>query len=52
MIAKILINSEVDPNILIGGKLDEIAGNVHCGKSDYLVTEACEFKGNILHYFR
>ncbi|MDO5649363.1 MAG: UDP-N-acetylmuramate--L-alanine ligase [Gallicola sp.] len=51
MIAKILINSEVDPNILIGGKLDEIAGNVHCGKSDYLVTEACEFKGNILHYY-
>ena len=51
MIAKILVNSKVDPNILIGGKLDEISGNVHCGESDYLVTEACEFKGNILHYY-
>lgn len=51
MIAKILINTDEDPNILIGGKLDEIEGNVHCGESDYLVTEACEFKGNILHYY-
>lgn len=51
MIAKILVNSNVDPNILIGGKLDEISGNVHCGESDYLITEACEFKGNILNYY-
>ncbi len=51
MIAKILVNSEVDPSILLGGKLDEIDGNVHCGKSDYLLTEACEFKANILNYY-
>ena len=51
MISKILVNSEVDPNILLGGKLDEINGNVHVGKSDYLLTEACEFKANILHYY-
>ncbi|QQK08602.1 UDP-N-acetylmuramate--L-alanine ligase [Miniphocaeibacter halophilus] len=51
MISKILVNSEVDPNILLGGKLDEIDGNVHCGKSDYLLTEACEFKANILNYY-
>ncbi|WP_100065558.1 UDP-N-acetylmuramate--L-alanine ligase [Miniphocaeibacter massiliensis] len=51
MIAKILVSSEVDPSILLGGKLDEIDGNVHCGVSDYLLTEACEFKANILNYY-
>lgn len=51
MISKILVNSEVDPSILLGGRLDEINGNVHCGKSDYLLTEACEFKANILNYY-
>lgn len=51
MISKILVNSKVDPNILLGGKLDEIDGNVHVGKSDYLLTEACEFKANILNYY-
>lgn len=51
MISKILVNSQVDPSILLGGKLDEINGNVHCGKSDYLLTEACEFKANILNYY-
>ena len=51
MISKILINSPFDPSILIGGNLDEIDGNVLCGNEDYLVTEACEFKANILHYY-
>ena len=51
MISKILINSPVDPSILIGGNLDEIDGNVLCGSENYLVTEACEFKANILHYY-
>lgn len=51
MISKILINSTEDPTILLGGELDEIQGNVHVGSRDYLVTEACEYKGNIRYYF-
>lgn len=51
MISKILINSPFNPSILIGGNLDDIDGNVLCGSEDYLVTEACEFKANILHYY-
>lgn len=51
MIAKILINTSFNPSILIGGNLDEIDGNVLCGSENYLVTEACEFKANILHYY-
>ena len=51
MIAKILMHSDVDPSILLGGDLDDINGNVNCGNSDYLLTEACEFKANILNYY-
>lgn len=51
MIAKILLNSPEDPSILLGGDLDEMDGNVKVGNSDILLTEACEFKGNILNYY-
>ncbi|MDO4594139.1 MAG: UDP-N-acetylmuramate--L-alanine ligase [Tissierellia bacterium] len=51
IISKILMNSPEDPTILLGGDLDEIDGNVHVGSEDFLVTEACEYKGNIRHYF-
>lgn len=51
MISKILMNSKEDPTILLGGELDEIKGNVHVGSKDFLVTEACEYKGNIRYYF-
>jgi UDP-N-acetylmuramate--alanine ligase len=51
MIATILNRSILNPTILLGGKLDEIGGNVKLGSKDYLLTEACEYKGNILKYF-
>lgn len=51
MISKILLDADVDPSILLGGKLDQISGNVHCGNSEYMVTEACEYKANILNYY-
>ena len=51
MISKILIHTDVNPSILLGGNLDEIQGNVHMGSREYLVTEACEFKANILNYY-
>ncbi len=51
MISQILVHSPHDPTILLGGSLDEIGGNVYVGERDYLVTEACEFKANILHYY-
>lgn len=50
ILAKILIDSESDASILLGGLLDEMNGNVKLGNSDILLTEACEFKGNILNY--
>lgn len=51
MISKILLNSKEDATILLGGELDEMKGNVHVGENKYLVTEACEYKGNIRYFF-
>ncbi|WP_106460281.1 UDP-N-acetylmuramate--L-alanine ligase [Anaerococcus sp. Marseille-P3915] len=51
MISKILLHSDEDATILLGGNLDEMKGNVKVGSEDYLVTEACEYKGNIRYYF-
>lgn len=51
MLSKILVDAKADASILLGGMLDEIDGNVLVGDSDILLTEACEFKGNILYYY-
>lgn len=48
MISLILENSQLDPTILVGGKLDQIGGNVKIGNSSYLVTEACEYVDSFL----
>ncbi|WP_353094438.1 UDP-N-acetylmuramate--L-alanine ligase [Tissierella praeacuta] len=51
MLSTILNRSILNPTILLGGQLDEIDGNVKLGSKDYILTEACEYKGNILKYF-
>ena len=51
MVATILHHSVFNPTILLGGQLDEIGGNVKLGTKEYLLTEACEYKGNILKYY-
>ncbi len=50
MITSILNKSTLNPTILLGGVLDEINGNAKLGNKDFLLTEACEYKGNILKY--
>ncbi|WP_406243830.1 UDP-N-acetylmuramate--L-alanine ligase [Tissierella carlieri] len=51
MLSTILNRSTLNPTILLGGQLDEIGGNVKLGSKEYILTEACEYKGNILKYF-
>lgn len=51
MVSLILLKAELDPTIMVGGELDAIGGNVKPGKSDYFVTEACEYKRNFLKFF-
>ncbi len=40
-----------NPTILLGGKLNEIGGNIRLASEDCIITEACEYKGNILKYY-
>lgn len=51
MLSKVLVDSKADATILLGGLLDELDGNVKVGQGEILLTEACEFKGNILYYY-
>lgn len=51
MVSHIFLKSELDPTILVGGELDIIDGNVRCGKSEYFITEACEYKASFLKFF-
>ena len=50
MLSQIFTEADVDPTISVGGILDSIGGNVRVGKSDYFVTEACEYT-NSFHAF-
>ena len=51
MVSLMLLNARLDPTIMVGGVLDAIGGNVKTGKSDFLVAEACEYKGSFLKFF-
>ena len=51
MISYITMDSQLDPTILVGGKLDLIGGNVRSGKSDYFIAEACEYKASFLKFY-
>ena len=51
MIATITNHGNLNPTVLLGGELDDIGGNVKLGSEEYILTEACEYKANILKYF-
>ncbi|WP_027625393.1 UDP-N-acetylmuramate--L-alanine ligase [Clostridium lundense] len=51
MVSHITIKANLDPTILVGGELDIINGNVRTGKSEYFITEACEYKASFLKFF-
>ncbi len=51
MIAEILLRADTDPTLSIGGILRSIGGNIRIGKSDYFVTEACEYTNSFLEFF-
>ncbi len=50
MLSHIFLACEKDPTILIGGVLDAIGGNKRVGKSDYFVSEACEYCRSFLQF--
>ncbi len=50
MLSYILLEGDLDPTISVGGMIDAIGGNIRVGKSEYFVTEACEYT-NSFHAF-
>lgn len=50
MISHILLAGEKDPTISLGGILNAINGNIRVGKSDYFVTESCEYCDGFLQF--
>lgn len=50
MITTIMLESNTDPTAHIGGELDFIGGNTRIGKSEYFITEACEYYSSFLKF--
>lgn len=50
MVSEILLQADVDPTLSIGGILKTIGGNFRLGKSEYFVTEACEYTNSFLSF--
>ncbi|WP_099205196.1 UDP-N-acetylmuramate--L-alanine ligase [Scatolibacter rhodanostii] len=48
LITQILVESGLDPNAIIGGKLPLIGGNCRVADTDYMVCEACEYVDTFL----
>lgn len=51
LISVLLEEMNYDPTVLVGGEVDVIGGNVRVGKSDYFVTEACEYTDSFLKFY-
>ena len=50
MVSLVFKEGQLDPTIMVGGELENIGGNVHIGKGDYLITEADESDGSLLYF--
>lgn len=49
MLATILTVADLDPTLVIGGKVDSLGGNAKLGQGKYVVAEADESDGSFLH---
>ncbi len=51
MLSQILLETDADPTLSIGGIYQNIGGNIRVGGPDYFVTEACEYTNSFLSFF-
>ncbi len=51
MLSHIMLEGHLDPTISVGGILKGIGGNFRIGKSDYFITEACEYTNSYHKFF-
>lgn len=49
LIGLILTAAKFDPTVIVGSQVKTFAGNFRFGKSNYLVAEACEYRGHMLN---
>lgn len=49
MVATLLTSANLDPTLIIGGKVDSFGGNAKFGTGEYVVAEADESDGSFLH---
>lgn len=49
MLAQILVETDMDPTVHIGGVLNAIGGSVRSGKSSLFLTEACEYRRSFMN---
>ena len=50
MVTEILLQTDLDPTISVGGILPSIHGNIRIGAHDVFVTEACEYTNSFLSF--
>lgn len=50
MLSQIMLAAETDPTILVGGIMPAIKGNTRVGRSDKMITEACEYTNSFLSF--
>lgn len=50
MISQVLLESQTDPTITVGGILSAIDGNLRVGNSDVFISEACEYTNSFLNF--
>ena len=51
MLSYILLDTNLDPTISVGGIVKKIKGNVYIGNGDTFVTEACEYTNSFLELY-
>ena len=51
MISEILLGTDLDPTISVGGILPSIHGNIRIGAHSVFVTEACEYTNSFLSFY-
>lgn len=51
MISEVLMATDLDPTITVGGILPSIQGNLRIGTSPVFITEACEYTNSFLDFF-
>ena len=51
MLAEILLKTELDPTISVGGILPTIGGNIRIGHTGCMLTEACEYTNSFLDFY-